>query len=87
MAGPGLCSKSAATIPDFIAASIAIDFAGAVRAQVIVSNPASRGEKLARRTGVNVARLVIGEILAREDAIFALLQRLIAKSIKWHYII
>ena len=52
-------------------ADIAIEFAGSVRAQVIFSDPASRGEKLARWTGVNVAHLVIGEILAREDAGFA----------------
>src|SRR6516164_10503256 len=53
-------------------ADVAIALASGVKAQVIVPDSASRGEKLASRTGVNVARFIIGEVLAREDAVFAL---------------
>ena len=53
-------------------ADVAIALASGVKAQVIVPDSAGSGEKLTSRTGVNVAGLVIGEVLAREDAVFAL---------------
>src|SRR6516162_4886393 len=48
---------------------IAIALAGPVRAHVVIPDPAGRGQKLAFRTDVNVARLVIAEVLAREGAV------------------
>src|SRR5580704_10082806 len=49
---------------------IAIALTRPVRAHVVVPDPASRGQNLTGRTGVNVARLVIAEVLAREATIF-----------------
>jgi len=43
-------------------ADVAIALASGVKAQVIVPDSAGSGEKLTSRTGVNVARLVIGEV-------------------------
>src|ERR1700758_1707701 len=49
---------------------IAIALAGPVRAHVVIPDPAGRGQKLPCRTDINVAFLVIAEVIARKDAIF-----------------